>query len=130
MTRPCRSISPARIFARALAGLVTEPPKTAGMQVAVRAGHPKLVIGDAAQPVGNGRHAGGELAAVADHDAVARQPVAVLGQIPLQAPLPTSSSPSMMNFKFTGSRPSTVIQASALFRWVNIWPLSSVAPRA
>ncbi len=43
---------------------------------------------------------------------------------------PTSSSPSITNRTFTGSRPAVFSQASAAFRWVSIWPLSSVAPRA
>ena len=55
------------------------------MQIAVGAADVKLVIGDAPQPVGDGRHAGGELAAVAHHDAVARQPVGVLGDVLFQA---------------------------------------------
>ena len=43
---------------------------------------------------------------------------------------PTSSSPSIRNLTLTGSRPAVLSQASAAFRWVSIWPLSSVAPRA
>ncbi len=131
VTRPCWSISPARICAKALAGLVTEPPNEPECRSRFGPVTCKLVIGDAPQAVSDGRHAGGKLAAVANHDAIAGQPVGVLGEVVLQTPwLPTSSSPSMRNFRFSGRRPSTVIHASALFRWVSTWPLSSVAPRA
>ena len=57
----------------------------AGVQIAVGAADVKLVVGDAPQAVGDGRHAGGELAAVADHHAIAGQPVGMFGQILLQA---------------------------------------------
>ena len=47
------------------------------MQVAVGAGQAKFAIGDAAQAVGDGGHAGGELPAVADDHAIAREPIGV-----------------------------------------------------
>ena len=56
----------------------------AGVEVAVRAGHAKLEVGQAAQAVVDGRDAGGELVAVANHHAVAGQPVGVLAKVLLQ----------------------------------------------
>ena len=43
--------------------------------------------------------------------------------------LPTSSSPSIINFTLQGSSSFLVIYSSA-FTCINIWPLSSQAPRA
>ncbi len=56
------------------------------MEITVWALHVNLVVGDSTQAVGDGRNAGGELAAVAHHDAIAGQPVAVFGKIVFQCP--------------------------------------------
>ena len=54
------------------------------MQVAIRALQPQLVVGDAAQAVGDRRNAGSELPAVADHHAVAAQLLGMAGNILFQ----------------------------------------------
>ncbi len=50
------------------------------MQILLGTGQPQFVIGNAAQSVGNRGLAGPELRSIADHHAIAGQPLTVVGE--------------------------------------------------
>ncbi len=103
----------------------------AGVQVAVRASYFYFYIAQAAQAGGNGR--GVRLpnnAGIGNKDDIAGK--FIFGCALQTSPgfrLPTSSSPSIINFTLQGSYWFQFITSRA-FTCIYIWPLSSQAPRA
>ena len=61
---------------------------------------------------------------------VAGQPARVLGHVGLEIDPADLFLTLDQELDVDGKPPVALSQASAALRWVNIWPLSSVAPRA
>jgi hypothetical protein len=67
-----------------LAGFATPAAEDARVEVLLRAEQFQFKVGDAPQAVGDRRHAGGELARIADDDAVAGELLGILLEKRLQ----------------------------------------------
>ena len=97
----------------------------ARVQVGAAAAQIDLEVDQAAQPVADRRHAAREHRRVGDDDDVGAQLAACARTKSSRLTLPTSSSPSRMNFMLTGSVPFCFRCASTALKCMNTWPLSS-----
>ena len=77
----------------------------ARVQVVIRALHVQFAVHDAAQSDADGGQLGREHLGVADHGGVGLEPRAASATYASMCSPPVSSSPSIRNFTFTGSRP-------------------------
>lgn len=100
------------------------------MEIAIRPANRDFKVGDPPQPVGDRRLPGRKLAAVADDDRVAGQPLGVCGDESgqgLAADLLFALDQVLQVDRQAAAR---LDPCPSMNRWVSIWPLSSVAPRA
>ena len=100
--RPSLSLSAASSVDQRIGRVRDAAAERAGVQILLRAAEAQLVVGDAAEAVGDRRHAGGELAAVADDDASQASFSRFAFTKGSRCWLPTSSSPSIRNFTWSG----------------------------